>query len=103
MRTYAWRLRVGFLILLLCGARQSRAQDSTSPGNDARPPDVEESHVIPALEIIGFDIALNRFNNRVANGEAYNVGWSSIRRNLKRGWIVDHDEFKTNQFLHPYQ
>ena len=52
---------------------------------------------------MGFDFALNRFNQRYIDRESFNVSWSSVRRNLKSKWVVDNDEFATNQFLHPYQ
>jgi hypothetical protein len=61
------------------------------------------SYLIPALEIVGFDFALNRFDYRYLDREAYDVTAISIKRNLNRSWMIDHDEFSTNQFLHPYQ
>lgn len=65
--------------------------------------DVEKSHLIPALEIVGFEFALNRFAYRYVDRESFDVSWSSVRRNLNGPWVVDKDDFETNQFLHPYQ
>lgn len=65
--------------------------------------DLEKSYLIPALEIIGFNFALNRFGKRHVDHDDFNVGWNSIRRNLKGPWVVDEDEFQINQFQHPYQ
>jgi hypothetical protein len=62
-----------------------------------------KSYIIPALEIIGFDFLLNRFNYHFIDKEVYGTTWSSIRDNLTGTWIVDTDPFSTNQFLHPYQ
>ena len=87
-------LRTGCIALALLFPVTGRAQDEDEP---------KKSYIIPAVEILGFDVALNRFGYRYVDREAFNIGWKSISRNLKRGWVVDHDEFKTNQFLHPYQ
>jgi len=65
---------------------------------EARP----KSYAIPAAEIFGFDFLLNRID-RSLYGEDYAVTASSIRRNLRGGWVVDNDPFKINQLLHPYQ
>jgi hypothetical protein len=59
--------------------------------------------LIPALEIVGFEFALNRFDYRYIDREAYDVTGVSIGRNMNRSWVIDNDEFSTNQFLHPYQ
>ena len=61
-------------------------------------------YAIPALEIIGFDILVNRYNRYAGdNRHDYAVSTSSIQRNLRSGWTTDSDPFKTNQFGHPYQ
>ena len=63
-----------------------------------------KSYVIPALEIVGFDFLLNRFNRRfMDNRDDYAVSMSSIKRNLRSDWNVDRDTFKINQLGHPYQ
>jgi len=61
-----------------------------------------KSYVIPALEIIGFDVLLN-LANRYSTSKDYHSNFSSIRRNLHHSWVVDNDPFSTNQFGHPYQ
>jgi hypothetical protein len=61
-----------------------------------------KSYVIPALEIVGFDVLVN-LANRYSTGDDYHANFSSTRRNLQRGWVVDNDPFSTNQFGHPYQ
>lgn len=63
----------------------------------------QRSHLIPALDIVGFDALLNQFNRHAINSRVYGSTLSSIRRNLQQGWHVDHDPYKTNQILHPYQ
>ena len=93
-------------VLFLClsghGIAQNAGADSGSvaASEDSEP---RKSYLIPAIEIVGFDFALNRFDHRYMDPESYDVRWSSIRRNLRTGWVVDNDEFEINQFLHPYQ
>lgn len=96
MSIHALRLRGCGLVVCLALALHGQAQDTTSDES-------KKSYVIPALEIIGFEAALNRFGYRYEDREAFNVGWNSIGKNLRHGWVVDRDEFKVNQFLHPYQ
>ncbi|MEK6243935.1 MAG: DUF3943 domain-containing protein [Pseudomonadota bacterium] len=66
--------------------------------------EARKSYSIPALEIVGFDFLLNRYNRRYSdNRRDYDVSSSSIRNNLRSGWGTDNDPFKTNQLGHPYQ
>ena len=80
--------------LTLAGA--SRAQDAPDPAP-------EKSVAIPALEIIGFDLALSHFDRAFLHSSDYDVSLHSIERNLRGPWVVDNDPFSTNQFGHPYQ
>jgi hypothetical protein len=72
---------------------------------DATPPlaEPDKSFSLPALEIVGFDFLLSRFNRRFSGSSDYDVSSASIRRNLRGPWVVDNDPFKVNQFAHPYQ
>jgi hypothetical protein len=63
----------------------------------------QKSYLIPALEIFAFDFLLNRFDNAYFGCCDFDVSGSSIRRNLKSGWVVDRDSFTVNQLGHPYQ
>jgi len=63
----------------------------------------EKSYLIPALEIVGFDVLLNLFDRAYFGCCDYDVDFSSIKRNLHRGWNEDRDEFTVNQLGHPYQ
>jgi hypothetical protein len=94
---------MGCLALLLWFPWHGLAQEPTTLPDAAESDEPEKSYIIPAVEIVGFDFALNRYGYRFVNREDFNIGWASIRRNLKRGWVVDKDEFEINQFLHPYQ
>ncbi|MGE5523731.1 MAG: DUF3943 domain-containing protein [Rhodospirillaceae bacterium] len=64
--------------------------------------DAGKSYAIPALEILGFQFLLNRFD-RMVFGSDYAVSESSIRRNLRGPWVTDNDPYTINQFGHPYQ
>jgi hypothetical protein len=85
----------GFATIACCAANAQQA--------DAAPAEPDKSYTLPALEIIGFDFLLNRFNQRFSGSSDYNVTATSIRRNLHGPWVVDSDPFKINQFAHPYQ
>jgi hypothetical protein len=64
--------------------------------------EARKTYLLPALEILGFDVLLN-LANRHTTGKDYHSNFSSIRRNLHQGWVVDNDPFSVNQFWHPYQ
>jgi hypothetical protein len=103
MSTYSLRVVMVCLVLLLASAEFGRAQNTSIPVEEVQSDEPEKSYIIPAVEIIGFHVALNRFGYRFEDREAFNVGWNSIGENLRRGWVIDRDEFRVNQFLHPYQ
>ena len=63
--------------------------------------EARKSHLIPALEIVGFDVLVNLVNRPLSSD--YHSNFSSVRRNLHSSWVVDSDPFKTNQLGHPYQ
>ena len=57
--------------------------------------EARKSYDTPALEIVGFDILLNRFNRYFTRGRRdYAVSFSSIRQNLRSGWGTDNDPFQ---------
>ena len=72
-------------------------QDLKWGDKDARSP------VIPAVEIIAFEYLLNLYDRNYDAEDAYRTDLSSIKKNLRRGWIIDDDPFATNQVMHPYQ
>jgi hypothetical protein len=66
--------------------------------------DDQKDYTTPALEIVGFDILVNRVNRCCGSERGdYAVTLDSIRRNLHHSWVVDDDPFKVNQLGHPYQ
>jgi hypothetical protein len=78
----------------------TRASENPKPDRSAEI-EANKSHLIPALEIVGFDALLNRFNSRSSTD--YDVTLRSVRRNLRGPWVTDNDPFKVNQLGHPYQ
>lgn len=63
-----------------------------------------KNYLIPAIDIIGFDVLLNRFNRHYGEQrEDYKVNASTVKKNLHSEWVTDRDPFKTNQLGHPYQ
>src|SRR5438105_2693506 len=69
----------------------------------AEPAESQKNYTLPALEIFAFDVLVNRANAWFGDSADYHVNLSSIRRNLKGGWVADNDPFQINQFMHPYQ
>ena len=102
--------RSTIMAILMLGLWQGPAAFA-APSTDAEPAptaavppaEPDRSVVIPALEIIGFDFLLSRYNRRFSGTTDYDVSWSSIKRNLRGPWVVDNDPFKINQVAHPYQ
>ncbi|MBX9716185.1 MAG: DUF3943 domain-containing protein [Burkholderiaceae bacterium] len=92
--------RRALVFLLLLAGRVAGAQQG-----DTRvvPETAEKSYTIPALEIVGFDLLLSRYNRRFSGSSDYDVTWRSIRHNLRGPWVTDNDPFRINQFGHPYQ
>src|SRR5687768_2106094 len=62
-----------------------------------------KSYILPAVEIVAMDAAVNLGGRLVIDPANYGVTPDSIRRNLRGPWVVDDDPFEINQFLHPYQ
>lgn len=83
--------------------------DSTSPDGNTRKPDrfgemqAGKSYLLPAEEIVGFNLLLNRFNYYFIDKQVYGTTFNTVRDNLSGKWVVDTDPFAVNQFMHPYQ
>lgn len=85
----AWALGVA----LACGLNAACATGMTS----------HKSYILPVVEIVAMDAAVNLGGRRLVEPANYQVTTASIRRNLRGPWVVDDDPFEINQFLHPYQ
>jgi hypothetical protein len=62
-----------------------------------------KSYLLPVVEIIAMDAAINLAARHVDDPAFYRVTPESIRRNLGHSWVVDEDPFEINQVGHPYQ
>jgi hypothetical protein len=62
------------------------------------------SYGVPVAEIVAYEFLLNLFNrNFVEPTSDYKSTGSTIWKNLTDPhWVIDDDQFKVNQFLHPY-
>jgi hypothetical protein len=88
--------------------RPSLLPSTETPAKPRKPLRFEEteagkSYLLPAGEIVGFNILLNRFNYYFVDKEVYGVTYQTVRQNLTATWVVDTDPFAVNQFMHPYQ
>jgi hypothetical protein len=62
------------------------------------------SYWVPALDIVLFDVLLNRYNYYLTDlPEDYDVTSSSFEANRTGAWVYDSDPFDINQFGHPFQ
>jgi hypothetical protein len=90
----------------LAAAAQGAAREL--PSAPPSPPPAYESagrksYLIPAVEIVAFDVLLNLFDRAYFGCCDYDVNLSSIKRNLRRNWVTDNDPYAINQLGHPYQ
>jgi hypothetical protein len=90
-------------VVLACGLSAACAT-----GRDMRPATPQEnrahkSYVLPAVEIVAMDAALNLGGRLLLDPATFAVTPASIARNLRGPWVVDDDPFEINQFGHPYQ
>jgi hypothetical protein len=89
-------------LCFLAGAARAEEPEAHKPKPDfSAEIEAKKSYALPAAEILGFQFLLNQVDRRIY-GADYRSNWSSIRRNLRGGWVTDNDPFKINQFFHPY-
>jgi hypothetical protein len=82
-------------------AAQARAVRAQNVSSDAA---AHAAYWVPAVEILGFQVLVNRVNDWWGSErEDYRVTLDSIRTNLHSGWHTDDDPFETNQLGHPVQ
>ena len=60
------------------------------------------SYLVPAGDILGFQVLLNLYDREFEPGNDYDTDIDSIRNNLHSTWVIDTDPFAMNQLLHPY-
>ncbi len=55
-----------------------------------------------AAETFVINAGVNAFDRYVMNEDFAKISFSSIRHNVKHGFVWDNDQFSTNLFAHPY-
>lgn len=55
-----------------------------------------------AAEAFGINVLVQSFDRFILNEDFAKISWSSIRHNIKNGFVWDNDQFSTNLFAHPY-
>jgi len=61
------------------------------------------SYLIPAAEIVAYGLLLNLFDRHfVVPKQEYQSDGGSIGDNITGEWVLDNDQYRVNQFLHPY-
>lgn len=91
----------GTVVRVATGSEDSRppAGQATDFSEDMA---ARKRYALPAAEIVGFDTLLNLYDRRYI-GDEFKSTISSVRRNLRRSWVVDKDPYLVNQLGHPYQ
>lgn len=55
-----------------------------------------------ALEAFGINVGVLLFDRYAMGADYAKISWSSIKHNIKTGFVWDNDQFSTNLFAHPY-
>ena len=83
-------------------AQKPAGTATTSPQAASAAPQADKPYLLPAGEIVAFNVLLNRFDYYLFDKQVYGVTYSSVGENLRGKWVVDTDPFAVNQFAHPY-
>ncbi|MFN8390720.1 MAG: DUF3943 domain-containing protein [Bdellovibrionota bacterium] len=89
---------------LLRVADSSESSGNLSAAAAEQSKDGEKSYILPAFEIVGFQVLLNLFDRNVGSEkESYRTDLHTIHHNFESDWEFDRDSFDINQIGHPYQ
>lgn len=55
-----------------------------------------------AVETFGINAGVQAFDRFILNADFAQISFSSVRHNIKNGFVWDNDQFSTNLFAHPY-
>lgn len=58
--------------------------------------------ITAAAEVIGINVGVWSLNRYVAEAPFAYIGFNTIKRNFRTGFVWDNDKFSTNMFMHPY-
>lgn len=64
---------------------------------------VKKRPFVAAAEVIGLNISVWLFDRYVIKGDYAYIDLSTMKNNLKTGFVWDNDSFSTNLLWHPYQ
>jgi hypothetical protein len=93
----------GAMSVLTCALSAACATSGAMQSASAELDRGHKSYILPAVEIVAMDAAVNLAGRLVLEPANFEVTPASIRRNLRSPWVFDDDPFEINQFLHPYQ
>lgn len=66
-------------------------------------PDRQKKHPWKAaVEAFGINVLVQSFDRYILDADFAQISWSSVKHNIKNGFVWDNDQFSTNLFAHPY-
>jgi hypothetical protein len=93
--------RTSLVALAACALAAARAA-AAACGPEDPPGRREKVWLVPAVEVIAFDVGLWAVDRYALDADYSHISWGSVGRNLRGPWIHDDDDFNTNQILHPW-
>ena len=99
-------LFLSFLLLpsTVCG-QETILTDSLSPVVESAPvlaPSTGKHPWRAAIETFGLNVGVWAFDRYVMQEDFAKISLSTIKHNIKHGFVWDNDQFSTNLFAHPY-
>lgn len=58
--------------------------------------------IVAVAEVIGINVGVWSLNRYVAEAPFAYIGFNTIKKNFRTGFVWDNDMFSTNMFMHPY-
>lgn len=98
-------LKLTFTLLLAIHAGSTVAQVLHRPDSIYALTDPRQQQKHPwraAIETFGLNVGVWAFDRYAMNEDFAKISIHSIRRNIKKGFVWDNDQFSTNLFAHPY-
>ena len=99
----------GGLLLITSTPGGSSGGDVPAEADSLRSPEYYQAKWSPfwrtTLEMLGFNLIMTMYGKYIMKPEdhGFDVGFDSIRENLKNGFEWDDNSFSANNFRHPYQ
>jgi hypothetical protein len=63
---------------------------------------IKKNFTFAATQVIGLNLGVWSVDHYIAKAEWANISISSVKHNIKHGFVFDDSGFLMNQFLHPY-